>query len=348
MDNTSDRSVIGMDIAKNVFQLHLVSAATGEIRRLKLKRAAVESYFANTPPCLVAMEACGGAHYWGRTIKALGHEVKLLPTWQVNPFVLRDKTDARDAQAISVAALQSHIKAVPVKTENQQICMSLHRMREQMMKMRIMQTNALRGLLYEFGVVLPVGHRALLEKIGPTLAEQDQRLPEMIVQSALEQMDRIHQLQRDIAQIELRLTSISKNDHAMQALQSIPGIGLLTATAMVAKTGDFNEFKSSRQFSAWLGLTPRQTGTGGRIRQLGISKRGDAYLRTLLMHGARAIIARRTHSAWVKSLLDRRPYSVVVAALANKLARTAWAVLTKGSAFNPSHWTGMDVAEIVA
>jgi transposase len=134
----------------------------------------------------------------------------------------------------------------------------------------------------------------------------------------------------------------------MQALQSIPGIGLLTATTMVAKTGDFNEFKSSRQFSAWLGLTPRQTGTGGRIRQLGISKRGDAYLRTLLMHGARAILARGTNSAWVKSLLDRRPYSVVVAALANKLARTAWAVLTKGSEFNPSHWAGMDAAEMMA
>jgi len=348
MDNTSDRTVIGMDIAKNVFQLHVVSAETGQIQRIKLKRAAVEDFFANTPTSLVAMEACGGAHYWGRRIKALGHEVKLLPARQVKPFVVRDKTDARDAHAISVAALQGHIKPVPVKTEDQQVCMTLHRMREQMMKMRIMQTNALRGFLYEFGVVLPVGHRALLEKIGPTLAEEEERLPKQIVQSVLEQMNRIHQLQQDIIRIEARLTAISKNDNAMQALQSIPGIGLLTATAMIAKTGDFTDFKTSRQFSAWLGLTPRQTGTGGRIRQLGISKRGDAYLRTLLMHGARAIIARRAHSAWVASLLSRRPYSVVVAALANKLARTAWAVLTKGATFNPSQWAGVDEAAQVA
>lgn len=196
--------VVGMDIAKNVFQLHLVDPLTGETKQVKLKRDRVSSFFANHPRSLVAMEACGGAHHWARTLSALGHEVRLLPAKHVRPFVLRDKTDARDAQAIWVAASQYHIRSVPMKSESQQAWLSLHRMRAQLMKMRIMQTNALRGLLYEFGVVLPVGHAS-----------------------------------------------------QMQALQAVPGIGPLTATALIATASDMSGFKSGRQFAAWLGLTPR-------------------------------------------------------------------------------------------
>lgn len=330
--------VIGMDIAKSVFQLHIVDPDTGEIERVRLKRDRVTAFFANRPSALVAMEACGGAHHWARLLTAQGHQIRLLPARQVRPFVLRDKTDARDAQAIWVAAQQPHIRAVPVKSEQQQACLTLHRMRAQLMKMRIMQTNAIRGLLYEFGIALPEGHKVLLERVKGELERADETLPSCVIESIFEQLERVHALQDDIDSIDKRLTALAKQNQQMQALQTVPGIGPLTATALVATATDIGSFDSGRQFAAWLGLTPRQTGTGGKIRQLGISKRGDPYVRTLLMHGARAIIARSTRSAWVVALLARRPYNVVVAALANKLARTAWALLIKGKAFDQVRW----------
>ncbi len=345
MQFTSALPVIGMDIAKNVFQIHVVDVETGEIGRHKLKRERVTAFFANRQKSLVAMEACGGAHHWARTLQALGHEVKLLPAKHVRPFVLRDKTDARDAQGIWVAAQQLQIKAVPVKSEQQQACLALHRMRAQLMKMRIMQTNALRCLLYEFGIVLPEGHRILLDRIQGELgkAQERGRLPAVVVLSVQEQLKRIEGLQADIDQLDKRLASLAKHNQQMQALLAIPGIGPLTATAVVSTATDITSFESGRQFAAWLGLTPRQTGTGGKTRQLGISKRGDAYVRTMLMHGARAVIARSRHGGWIESLLQRRPYNVVVAALANKLARTAWAVLAKGKAFDPLQWNPTEI-----
>lgn len=338
MNRNAQLPAIGMDIAKTVFQLHIVDPETGEIERVKLKRERVAAFFANRSLSLVAMEACGGAHHWARILTAQGHQIRLLPAKQVRPFVVRDKTDARDAQAIWVAAQQPHIRAVPVKTVQQQACLTLHRMRAQLMKMRIMQTNAIRGLLYEFGIVLPEGHRVLLERVKGELARADKTLPACVTQSILEQLERVHALQDDIDRIDKRLAALVKQNHQMHTLQSIPGIGPLTATALVATATDIGSFDNGRQFAAWLGLTPKQTGTGGKIRQLGISKRGDPYVRTLLMHGARAIIARSTRSAWVIALLARRPYNVVVAALANKLARTAWALLIKGEAFDQVRW----------
>jgi transposase len=346
MKSTAPLPVIGMDIAKNVFQLHLVDVGTDRITRHKLKRDRIAEFFANRQPSLVAMEACGGAHHWARTLLALGHQVKLLPPKHVRPFVLRDKTDARDAQAIWVACGQPHIRAVPVKSEQQQACLALHRMRAQLMKMRIMQTNALRGLLYEFGIVLPEGHRVLLQRIQAELAKaQEQgRLPTVVVLSVQEQLQRIDALQNDIDRLDKRLASLVRQNQHMQALQAIPGIGPLTATALVATATDLSTFDSGRQFAAWLGLTPRQSGTGGKTRQLGLSKRGDVYVRTMLMHGARAVIAKSTRSSWIERLLQRRPYSVVVAALANKLARTAWAVLVKGKPFDQVRWNPAEPA----
>jgi transposase len=338
--------VVGMDIAKNVFQLHTVDPETAEVERHKLKRDKVRTFFAKRQKSLVAMEVCGGAHHWARALQSLGHEVKLLPAKRVKPFVLRDKTDARDAQAIWVAAQQHHIKPVPVKSEQQQACLALHRLRAQLMKMRIMQTNALRGLLYEFGIELPECHRVLLQRIqGELAAAQEQgRLPAVLIDSAQEQLRRIHALQADIDQLERRLVCMVRQDQHMQALQAIPGIGPLTATALVSTATDVSSFASGRQLAAWLGLTPRQSGTGGKTRQGGISKRGDPYVRTLLMHGARAMIARRQHSGWIERLLQRRPYSVVVAALPNQLARTAWAVLTKGKPFDPTRCNPSEAA----
>lgn len=346
MKSTAQRPVIGMDIAKNVFQLHIVDVETGEIQRRKLKRAKVAEFFANRQPSLVAIEACGGAHHWARTLQAEGHEVKLLPAKHVRAFVLRDKTDALDAQAIWVAAQQPHIREVPVKSEQQQACLSLHRMRAQLMKMRIMQTNALRGLLYEFGVVLPEGHNKLLQSIQGELAkaQQENRLCDVVVLSVQEQLTRIDALQDDIDRLDRRLAAMVRQNQHMLAVQAIPGIGPLTATALVATVADLSTFKSGRQFAAWLGLTPRQVGTGGKTQQLGISKRGDTYLRTLLVNGARAVVGRSAHNSWLERLLQRRHFNVVVAALANKMARTAWAVLAKGKAFDPLKWNPTEAA----
>jgi transposase len=331
------QSVIGLDIAKNVFQIHTVDPTSGEVKRIKLRREEVLRYFVQIPPALVALEACGSAHEWGRQLGAIGHEVKLLAPKSVRPFVLRNKTDAADARAIWTAVQQPEARTVAVKSEYQQAILALHRMREQLMKFRIMQTNALRGMLYEFGTVLPAGYAELVRAWPAAVASAAERLPAMLVVSLQEQWARVQSLDVEMAAIERRLTdALRKTDHCRKLIK-IPGVGLLTATAAVATIGDASVFKSGREFAAWLGLVPRQTGTGGKIRQLGISKRGDVYLRTLLMHGARAILARSTPSPWAERLLLRRPYSVVTAALANKLARVIWAVLRYGDGYDPNH-----------
>ena len=329
-------SVVGMDIAKRVFQLHCVAADTGEIERIKLRRDEVLPFFAQRTSSLVAMEACGSSHWWARQLRALGHEVRLLASKSVRPFVHSNKTDAADARAIWTAVQQPEARLVGVKSEQQQAILALHRVRAQLMKFRIMQTNALRGLLYEFGEVLPEGSVALAKSLPLALAALSERVPRMLIDTLHEQWARVQSINAEIATIERRLASALRESEACRQIAAIPGVGLLTATAAVAAIGEANSFASGREFAAWLGLVPRQTGTGGRVRQLGLSKRGDRYLRTLLMHGARAVIARGKHSPWVAGLLKRRPYSVVVAALANKLARTIWALLAKGRAFDPA------------
>lgn len=333
-------TVIAVDIAKNVFQLHWVEPETGSIERLKLKRSKLLAWFAERQPALVAMEACGGAHEWGRQLQRLGHQVRLLPAKKVRPFVHRNKTDAADAQAIWTACQQPGMRCVPVKTESQQVVLSLHRIRAQLMKMRIMQTNMLRGLLYEFGIVLPEGHQKLLEALPAAMREAKEKLPSMLIASLEEQRLRIDQLQADLGCVERRLSQHMREMPACRTISEIPGVGLLTATAVVASMGSPTAFKDSREFAAWLGLVPRQTGTGGRVRQLGISKQGDTYLRTLLMHGARSVVRsdKGKNWPWLAELLKRRPYSVVVAAVANKLARTIWAMLAKGQSWRADAW----------
>ncbi len=326
-------SVIGMDIAKSVFQLHTVDPETGEIERIKLRRHEVLPFFAQRKPVLVAMEACGGAHWWARKLAELGHTPRLLPAKAVRPFVLRNKTDAADARAIWTAVQQPEMKTVAIKTELQQAVLALHRLRAQLMKFRNMQSNAIRGLLLEFGYTLPEGYPALRKALPVALASLDGKLPGMLIDTLREQWARIQSVDKEMSAIEVRLKQALSETPACKAIAEIPGVGLLTATAAVASMGDPHTFKTGREFAAWLGLVPRQTGTGGRIRQLGISKRGDVYLRTLLMHGARAIVATGKRSDWVTGLLARRPYSVVVAAIANKLARTIWAVLAKGRSY---------------
>jgi transposase len=232
------------------------------------------------------------------------------------------------------------MRRVPVKNEAQQTVLSLHRLRAQLMKMRIMQTNMLRGLLNEFGIVLPEGHQKLLEALPAAMIEAREKLPSMLIESLDEQRRRIEQIQADIGSVERRLSQQMRQTPACKTIAEIPGVGLLTATAVVASMGSPTAFKNAREFAAWLGLVPRQTGTGGQVRQLGISKRGDSYLRTLLMHGARSIVqhSQGKNWPWLVELLKRRPYSVVVAAVANKLARTMWAVLARGHSWRADAW----------
>ena len=321
-------TTIGLDLAKRVFQLHWVDMETGEICRRQLKRDQVAEFFANRGPAVVAMEACGSAHYWGRKLKGFGHEVRLIAAQFVRPFVKTNKTDAADAQAIWEAVQRPGMKFVALKSEAQQGVLTLHRLREQLVKMRTMQTNQLRGLLYEFGADLPQGRQKGMARVGDELARLEGSLSGMVIEAVRDQLKRIEALDVDITDIEKKLRAWKKEDRSARKLMEVPGVGLLTATAAVAMIGDAKAFKSGREFAAFVGLVPRQSGTGGRVKLLGISKRGDVYLRTLLIHGARAVISRQKgREPWLDKLLARRPFNAVAVALANKMARTIWALL---------------------
>jgi transposase len=322
--------VIGLDIAKHVFQLHRVDMGTGEIVNVQIKRNKVLEHFANKQPCLIAIEACGGAHHWARELIAQGHSVRLLHAKIVRPFVSGNKTDATDARAIWLAVQQPGVKFVGIKTAAQQATLTLHRQRELLMKMRTMQTNALRGLLYEFGATFAQGRKALFKDVEQTLEDLSAQLPQMVRDSLREQVARIKAISEDMLAIEKRLGLQLKADPKMQRIAQIPGVGVLTATAAIATMGEASAFKSGREFCAWLGLVPKQTGSGGKVRLGGISKRGDTYLRTLLIHGARSVLAHaKEPGPWLTGLQARRPASVVFVAQAAKMARTIWAVTAK-------------------
>lgn len=327
--------VVGMDIAKSVFQLYTVDMLTGELQDKRLSREKVLAFFSNRQPCVVTMEACGGAHHWGRKLQQMGHQVRLVHAKAVRPFVAGNKTDVTDARAIWLAAQQSGMRFVAVKTTEQQATLVLHRQRQLLVKMRTMQLNALRGMLYEFGAVFPQRRDALLAEVQQALDKLQDVLPQTVRDSLSEQVQRIRRFNDDIAAIETRLKQQLAADEQMQRLLSIPGVGLLTATAALATMGQASQFKSGREFCAWLGLVPRQEGTGGKVRLLGISKRGDSYLRTLLVHGARALVCcGKTPSAWQSALLERsRHKNVAIVAQAAKTARIIWAVTAKGQAY---------------
>ncbi len=330
--------VVGVDIAKRVFQLHWIDVETGEIMSVQLKREKFLEHFANRAGCLIGMEACGGAQHWARKLIELGHAVKLLPAKMVKPFVGRNKSDAADARAIWTAVQQPAVKAVAVKSEAQQAVLALHRMRSQLVKFRTAQINGLRGLLAEYGEVMPQGRAGITKGIAAALAQLVDRLPAVLLDTLREQWARVGQLDEQVAEIERRLRAWHKEDKASRRIAEIPGVGLLTATAAVAAMGDPKSFKSGREFAAWLGLVPKHTGTGGRIRMLGISKRGDTYLRTLLIHGARSVIVNsKQPSAWVTNLTQRRAANVAVVALANKMARTIWALLAHEREFQKGY-----------
>jgi len=333
-----DRTTYGLDIAKNVMQLHWVNSETGEIGRRKLGRAKLSEFFAQLQPARVAMEACGSAHHWARELGALGHQVELLPARQVRAFVRGNKDDAADARAIWLAAQHSDIRRAPVKSEEQQAVMSLHRVRSHWVSVRTATLNMLRGLLYEFGVVLPGGKKAGLKTIAVKRADIDGKLPPLMRGLVDLQLEALKGVERSIDQLETEIAGQQRQLDKARTLREVPGIGVLGATALAATLGDASGWRSGREFAASLGLVPAHSGTGGKTRIGHLSKRGDPYLRTLLIHGARAVI---THAkdmpTWLEELLRRRPLNVAVVALANKMARTAWALMAHGRAYQ-SEW----------
>ena len=256
-------TLFGLDLAKRVFQLHWVDVETGEVCRRQLRREQVLEFFVTRAPSIIAMEACGSAHYWGRKLRGLGHEVRLIAAQFVRPFVKTNKTDAADAQAIWEAVQRPGMKFVALKSEGQQAVLTLHRMREQLVKMRTMQSNQLRGLLYEFGADLPQGRQRGMAQVGAELARLEGSLPAVVIEAVRQQLGRIEALERDITGIEKQLRAWKREDTATCRLMEIPGVGLLGATASVATIGDAKAFASGREFAAFLGLVPRQSGTGG-------------------------------------------------------------------------------------
>jgi len=329
-----DRTTYGLDIAKNVMQLHWVEAETGEIGRKKLARAKLAAYFAQLQPVRIVMEACGSAHHWARVLGSLGHQVELLPAAQVRPFVRSNKDDAADARAIWLAAQHSDIRRVPRKSVEQQAVLALHRTRQHWVSVRTASVNSLRGLLYEFGVVLRGGRQAGLKALAEQRASIDEQVPATMRLLVDAQLQTLAQIGQRIDQLEREIAALQRQLAGARELDQVPGIGVLGSTALAATLGDAKAWRSGREFSASLGLVPAHAGTGGKVRVGHLSKRGDPYLRTLLIHGARSVIEHaKRKPRWLEQLLARRPMNVAVVALANKMARPAWAIVAHGRTY---------------
>ena len=320
----------GLDVAKRVFQMYWVDAETGEIVNRKFGRDDLVQYLSRRPAGRVALEACGSAHWWARKIKSLGHDVVLLHAKFIR--------DAADARAIWTAVQQPGMRIVAAKSEEQQAMLGQHRIRSLLVKFRTMQVNQLRGLLYEFGVSFRAGRNAGLAEIRSRMAEIEEAVPGSLMCCLKDQLKRIDGLQKEIDQLEHHMSVWQKKESACRAISAVPGIGRLTATALVATIGDAKTFKSGREFASFLGLVPRQNGTGGKVHLGSISKRGDPYLRTLLIHGARSVLYHsKTPTPWLKAIQERRPANVAAVAVASKMARTAWAILARGQAYERDH-----------
>lgn len=338
-------TTVGVDLAKTRLEL-AVSDGQGKVsRRERLTKARFARFFANLPPSLVVMEACGSSHHWARRLQALGHEVRLLPPQYVRAYVRRNKTDATDAAALLEAVRCSDIRPVPVKTVDQQVLQQLHRVRQQCQQTRTARVNMLRGLLREFGIDIPVGIARGLSAMREALELADNGLPDALRPLIEDTLEEIHSLRGRIQGIEATLRTLADADPIVRELQELPGVGLLIATALRAAIGDIQRFPSGRHLASWLGLTAREHSSGERRRLGGISKRGDVYLRMLLVHGARAALraAKRAAQAgreqdrlrtWALQTEQRCGMNKATVALANKLARIIWAIWRHERPFN--------------
>lgn len=326
-------TTIGLDIAKNVFQVHGVDREGRAVLRRKVKRDQLLALLGGLKPCLIGIEACATAHHWARQLQALGHEVRLMPPAYVKAYVKRNKNDAADAEAICEAVTRPTMRFVPIKSADAQRVLMLHRARHLLVRQRTAQVSAMRAHLAEYGVIAPKG-RAHVRELVEGLTDGTAPIPDLARQTLLLIADMIEGLSRQIRAIEVELMAWHRANAACRRLETIPGIGFITATALAATVGDARVFRSGRQFAAWLGLVPKQHSSGGKERMGGISKMGDRYLRHLLVVGATAVIryTRRkatTVSIWANRLLERKPARLVSVAVANKMARIAWAVMTR-------------------
>jgi transposase len=330
-------TTIGLDIAKNVFQVHGIDAAEKVVVRKQLRRGQVMKFFAALPPCLVGMEACATAHYWARELTKLGHEVRLMPAKDVKAYVKRNKNDAADAEAICEAVRRPTMRFVRIKSAEQQGRLMQHRTRDLLLRQQTQVINALRAHLAELGIVAAQGREGLKQLLTIIADEKEARLPIDARASLIVLAAQLQALQTLIKSIEKRLIVQHRANEASKRLEGIPGIGVLGASAITATVTDPNAFRSGRDFAAWIGLVPRQDSTGGKQKLGPISKQGDRYLRRLLVVGAHAVLRRAKQSPekypWLTQLLARRPFKVVAIALANKMARVAWALLAKGGTY---------------
>ena len=328
---------IGLDLAKHVFQVHGVDA-TGKVAvRKKLRRSEVLAFFKGLPRSLAGIEACGTAHHWGRELTALGHDVRLMPAGYVKPYVKRGKNDAVGAEAICEAVARPTMRFVEIKRAEQQSGLMLHRTRELLVRQRTALINSLRGQLAEFGLVAPKGVWSIPELHALAQGATPAVLPDAVRSCVELIMGQIDDVQTRVQTIENAIRVAHRASEVSLRLQTIPGIGVITASAITATIGDIKVFKSGRHLATWIGLVPRQSGSGGKVHMGKISKKGDAYLRKLLVLGATAVIRycrnKPELAGWINALLQRRPARVVTIAVANKMARIAWAVMSRGEAF---------------
>ena len=331
-------TTIGLDIAKSVFQVHGVDAEGNAILRRQLKRRYVLAFFQKLPPCLVGIEACASSHHWSRELQALGHTVRLMPPAYVKPYVKRHKNDATDAEAICEAVTRQNMRFVATKTPEQQSCLTLHRTRHLFIRQQTSVINAIRAHLAEFGIVAPVGRNGVEQLLEIVADASDKRLPEVARACVTALGAQLRVLKAQILQFDRMIMAWHRSSEASRRLDDIPGVGPVLATALVASVADPKVFRSGRDFSAWIGLVPKQNSSGGKDRLGNISKRGDRYLRSLFTTGALAVIRYdkihgTRHRPWLTALLARRPTKVAAIALANKIARMAWAIMAKGERY---------------
>lgn len=325
-------STVGIDLAKSVFQVHGVDDTGRTLLQKQLRRSEMLPFFARLTPCLIGIEACGGSHFWARELSKLGHHVRLMSPQFVKPYVKSNKNDVADAEAICEAVRRPNMRFVAVKTVDQQAVLSLHRARASVIKARTALANQIRGLLAEYGIVVGQGIERLYTGLAPLIDRHHDRLPGVLLELFDCLREQLAYLRDQASQLEAKILAWHRSNAASKRLAEIQGIGVLTATAFVATIGDAATFKNGRQVAALLGLVPRQRSSGGKTRLEGISKRGDSYLRTLLVHGGRAILRRAEHhpkpdDRWLTKLVARRNKNIAVIALANRNARIAWALL---------------------
>jgi transposase len=331
-------STIGLDIAKSVFQVHGVDAAGQVVIRRQLRRRHVLAFFQKLPPCLVGIEACASSHHWSRELQALGHTVRLMPPAYVKPYVKRQKNDCTDAEAICEAVTRPTMRFVPTKTVEQQGCLMLHRARHLFIRQQTAVINSIRAYLAEFGIIAPVGRRGVEQLLEVVADTADHRLPEVARTCLAALGSQLRALKAQILEFDRRIIAWHRSNATSKRLDAIPGVGPALATALVASVADPKAFRSGRDFSAWIGLVPKQNSSGGKDRLGNISKQGDRYLRSLFTAGALAVIRYAKihgtgHRPWLTGLLTRRPTKVAAIALANKLARMAWAMMARNEGY---------------